>query len=463
MQLALDKGPHLLRLLQETEGPQAKFKSLRLVHVKRDFNAAADYISKRVIQDQSSLEVTDPGERKLLQGLNRTHEKLMKDPNPREQSLVEFTFLATARNISKHFPRGLEGDVFAVMRSKSKQVKATEELVLGTEADESGTNNPGAVDPRSNASGINESGTDGPGTDDPGTNESGTDGLEDEPTAAPRNSDCQDSEEDPEDFVRGETEQLSLRQTTHLAKIADRFVLDSQDALFYVSRNTPECPRDAADRLRMVVPRDLQEDILHHCHADFQGAHQGIILTYERLCKEFYWIGMFKDTERYVKECIDYVTAKGLPRKPGPSPDNLLATRPFQVVSMDFVLPLPRSARGNTALLLFQRAFSGFIRCKAMANTEAQDVSEAVFRSDWDELAEKLMWALNTSFDFTRLDTPFYLVHGWDVQGTVETLMGDVPRDVQLMDAQEWRTKVQRQMEYARAWARDLQEKAKKS
>ncbi|OWY99589.1 LOW QUALITY PROTEIN: reverse transcriptase [Phytophthora megakarya] len=79
--------PHLLRLLQEAEGLQAKFKSLRLVHVKREFNAAADYISKRGIQEQSSLEVTDLEERKLLQGLNRIHEKLMKDPSPREQSL----------------------------------------------------------------------------------------------------------------------------------------------------------------------------------------------------------------------------------------------------------------------------------------------------------------------------------------------------------------------------------------
>ncbi|OWY91335.1 reverse transcriptase, partial [Phytophthora megakarya] len=102
--------------------------------------------------------------------------------------------------------------------------------------------------------------------------------------------------------------------------------------------------RDAADRLRLVVPQDLQEDILHHCHADLQGAHQGIILTYERLRKEFYWIGMFKDTERYAKECVDCVTAKG---------------------------------PGNTVLLLFQCAFSGFIMCKAMASTEAQDVAEA--------------------------------------------------------------------------------------
>ncbi|GMF22208.1 unnamed protein product [Phytophthora lilii] len=35
-------------------------------------------------------------------------------------------------------------------------------------------------------------------------------------------------------------------------------------------------------------------------------------------------------------------------------------------------------------------------------------------QSDWDDQVEKLMRALNTSFDATRLDTPFYLVHGWD-------------------------------------------------
>ncbi|OWZ13012.1 hypothetical protein PHMEG_00013738 [Phytophthora megakarya] len=120
----------------------------------------------------------------------------------------------------------------------------------------------------------------------------------------PRSPDLQHSEEYPEDvrrerwsgfapdlvlaplatFLRGETEQLSLRQTTHLAKISDRFVLDSRDALFYVSRSTPERLRDAADCLRL----DLQEDILQHWYIDVQGAHQGTIRTYERLRKEFY-------------------------------------------------------------------------------------------------------------------------------------------------------------------------------
>ncbi|OWZ18319.1 reverse transcriptase [Phytophthora megakarya] len=102
----------------------------------------------------------------------------------------------------------------------------------------------------------------------------------------------------------------------------------------------------------------------------------GYIWTYESLCKEFNWIGMYKDTERYVKGCVDYAMAKGLPRNLGSSPGNLFATLTFPV-SMDFVIPLPQPTRENTALLVFQCAFSGFMMCKAMASTETQDVAEA--------------------------------------------------------------------------------------
>jgi hypothetical protein len=51
-------------------------------------------------------------------------------------------------------------------------------------------------------------------------------------------------------------------------------------------------------------------------------------------------------------------------------------------------------------------------------------------QTDWDDHAERLMFALNTSYDATRLDTPFYLVHGWDAQGTVSAMLGPRPSSV---------------------------------
>ncbi|POM62955.1 hypothetical protein PHPALM_27829 [Phytophthora palmivora] len=79
-------------------------------------------------------------------------------------------------------------------------------------------------------------------------------------------------------------------------------------------------------------------------------------------------------------------------------------------------------------------------------------------QSDWDDHAERLMFALNTSFDATRLDTPFYLVHGWDAQGTVSAMLGPKPSTLPERTAYEWRRKF-----YALACAEELQRKAKRA
>ncbi|GMF45681.1 unnamed protein product [Phytophthora fragariaefolia] len=44
---------------------------------------------------------------------------------------------------------------------------------------------------------------------------------------------------------------------------------------------------------------------------------------------------------------------------------------------MNFVIPLPKSRRGNTALLLFQCALTGFVMVKAMSDTSALCVAQA--------------------------------------------------------------------------------------
>ncbi|OWY96092.1 hypothetical protein PHMEG_00033735, partial [Phytophthora megakarya] len=61
------------------------------------------------------------------------------------------------------------------------------------------------------------------------------------------------------------------------------------------------------------------------------------------------------------------------------------------------------------------------------------------------------MFALNTSFDAARLDTPFYLVHGWDAQGTISAMLGPKPSTGQERTALEWRRKMQRDYSYALA------------
>jgi hypothetical protein len=117
--------------------------------------------------------------------------------------------------------------------------------------------------------------------------------------------------------------------------------------------------------------------MLQYAHEDYQGGHQGVTRTFEKLRTEFYWYRMYAAVAIYVKECVECASGKGRPPNPGPSPGNILPRRPFEVVSMDFVTHMPKSQRVNTFLRLWQDSFSGYVMCQPMSSTTAQDVADA--------------------------------------------------------------------------------------
>lgn len=145
-------------------------------------------------------------------------------------------------------------------------------------------------------------------------------------------------------FLHGRLDELTWDQCQTIAKTADQYVIDQVGVLRYAGAQHSSHARTIKPRL--VVPSSMRNDVLHMCHANFQGGHQGVTRTYERAKREFFWVGLFRDVERYVGACVDCVTSKGLPRNPGPSPGNIVPEYPFQIVSMDFVMPLPVSGRG---------------------------------------------------------------------------------------------------------------------
>ncbi|OWZ17392.1 hypothetical protein PHMEG_0008678 [Phytophthora megakarya] len=88
---------------------------------------------------------------------------------------------------------------------------------------------------------------------------------------------------------------------------------------------------------------------------------------------------------------------------------------------------------------------------------------EDLDQTDRDDHAEMLMHAINTSFDATRLDTPFYLLHGFDCRSTIAAILGPKPTDVAERTAYEWRRKLQRDYSYPHACAEELQKRAKRT
>ncbi|OWY98158.1 LOW QUALITY PROTEIN: reverse transcriptase, partial [Phytophthora megakarya] len=126
--------------------------------------------------------------------------------------------------------------------------------------------------------------------------------------------------------------------------------------------------------LRLVVSSTMMQEVLQNCHdsrkpsrdrSDFLQSEVGLIL--DRSVRG----------RSEARAVLSRFSSKSRPKIRGYSPGNILAERPFQVVAMDFVIPIPKSRRGNTALLLFQCAFTGYVMGKAMADTTALRVAQA--------------------------------------------------------------------------------------
>ncbi|GMF46773.1 unnamed protein product [Phytophthora fragariaefolia] len=393
--------PNLQKHLAECEAQKEEFRKLHLVHVKREYKQAADYLTSKTLTLDKSWTVQDPEEFLHLERVSKIAEKLMKPKNTPSPEVIEYAPPDEEEPRRPMTPLEYQAERWRRIRAHQEQDTYLSEI---------------------------------------------------------------------KSFLKGDIGRFSPRRLRKISKVADMFALDARDVLYCLTRSTRGRPRDFVDEPRLVIPDALRSDMLHYAHEDFQGGHQGITRTYEKLRSEFYWPGMYADVEHYVKECVDCASGKGRPPNEGPSPGNIEPRRPFEVVYMDFVTHMPESERGNTFLLLFQDAFSGFVMCNPMKSTTAQDVAEVyeecVFRrfgassmvrhdqdprfmseSDWDDHAERLMFALNTSFDATRLDVwtpPFYLVHGWDAQGTLSAMLGPKPSSIPERTAFEWRRKMQR-------------------
>ncbi|GMF23726.1 unnamed protein product [Phytophthora fragariaefolia] len=82
-------------------------------------------------------------------------------------------------------------------------------------------------------------------------------------------------------------------------------------------------------------------------------------------------------------------------------------------------------------------------------------------QADWDDIAEKLVHAINNSRDSTRQETSFYLVHGWDARSTLKAMTESIRQGqtslAQTTDAAEWRREANRQREVAPYLAAELQ------
>ena len=154
----------------------------------------------------------------------------------------------------------------------------------------------------------------------------------------------------------------------------DVYFLDDNCLLYHLDKHGRKGYKE--NHAQLVLPPPLQYEVLVHAHDDLTGGHLGTFKTYEKLRDRFYWRGMYKDVEHWVRSCVDCATRKR-PR------NNLRASLlPIPVdgawdrVAVDCLGPLPVTWSGNRYIVVFTEYLTKWPEIFPVKNIDADTIAK---------------------------------------------------------------------------------------
>lgn len=125
-----------------------------------------------------------------------------------------------------------------------------------------------------------------------------------------------------------------------------------------------------------VIPLEYRQDIIAQNHSEPTSGHFGIFKTHKRLSLKHFWPSMHRDVIDFVTSCDNCLSHKhpnhttlgtmGRPKD---------CSRPFQMMSMDLVGPLPVTRKQNTFLLVLTCCFSKYCMLFPIRRATAEIIS----------------------------------------------------------------------------------------
>jgi transposase InsO family protein/ribonuclease HI len=129
----------------------------------------------------------------------------------------------------------------------------------------------------------------------------------------------------------------------------------------------------------LFVPSSMRLDILKEAHGGQLTGHDGIFKTKERILNCYYWPGMDRDINEFIKRCVKCqqrtkTTSSHTELQPLPQ-----CSEPNQRVHADLFGPLKTSGSGKKYILCITDAFTKYIELVALPDKEAETVAQALF------------------------------------------------------------------------------------
>jgi len=149
-----------------------------------------------------------------------------------------------------------------------------------------------------------------------------------------------------------------------------------EDKLYKRIMDTSDLKEHTRD-WKLCVPTEARERLLQENHDNATAGHLGVAKTISRIAANYYWPGMFRDINRYVKTCLNCQKYKSSQQKTAGQMYASDIPFPWHTVSTDLIGPFPRSTKGNNYLLVFQDRFTKWVECVPLRKAVTKHICQA--------------------------------------------------------------------------------------
>lgn len=131
---------------------------------------------------------------------------------------------------------------------------------------------------------------------------------------------------------------------------------------------------------QVYIPTALRNQLLEIFHDDPLAGHLGQFKTFKRLQGLVYWPNLNQEVKQYIQACQVCQCYKPESRRRSGKLVQTEVSRPWEMLGVDLMGPLPWSSAGNLHLLVFVDYYSRWVEMFALRSSTAEIVAKVLVR-----------------------------------------------------------------------------------